>query len=430
MKTRILFITAVILTLALGVCSVVVLTAPARWWAAGMSLLLLLTLGFLYQSIVMPATVAHRGLDMLRSQDFNVRLVKVGEPAADKVVDLFNSLILRLKNERLRLREQDTFLKQLIDASPMGIVMLDLDGRVTIFNPAMTKLASLPAIPDIIGREFNTIDSELLRSLAAISSGCSEIIRLDGSRLYRGYHLSFIQDGFRRQFYLLESLTEEVRRAEREAYDRVIRMIAHEVNNTMGSVQTVLEMLAEDYSSDPEMAETIDGCRERTGRMCEFIESFAGLARLPEPVTAQVDLAVEIQRMMPFLKLMVPEGASITFEHPEKPCIVQVDIALLQQAVVNIVKNAVESFSDAAGDHIELAINGRELCITNNGAPIDAAVVSRIFSPFFSTKRSGRGLGLMLISEVLRKHGCTFALRTDADGLTRFSIQFPDTGVI
>lgn len=439
MRIKILVIFTALLMTVLIAISLVCLSAPMKWWGAGISALSLILLSILYWTTVKPLEIARRGIDLIRAQDFNNRLRSVGEPGADKIVTLFNDLMTKLKNERLRLREQDSFLRQLIDASPMGIVMLNLEEEIVMINRAFRKIAEIPENKEIKGNKIYDIENPLIETLANLEPGQNTIIRLSGSRLYRGYHLWFMQDGFKRHFYLIESLTDEVRIAEKEAYEKVIRMISHEVNNTMGSVQSVLEILHEDNADDPMMNETIGSCMDRCEQMCGFIDAFAEVARLPEPVLRPVNLDAELVRIAPFFKLMAPEGIKIICDSvydpdklPEKDLkIILADIPLLLQAIVNIVKNAIESISVQEGKEsfikIETFKNHNEisLCISNNGNPISDETARHLFTPFFSTKRSGRGLGLTLVSDVLRKHNSTFSLRTDLDALTRFRIHFP-----
>ncbi|MDE7438053.1 MAG: PAS domain-containing protein [Muribaculaceae bacterium] len=444
MRSKILVILTPLLMTALTAITFLALSAPLKWWGLGLGIGSLLLYALLYLSTVKPLTVARRGLDLIRAQDFNNRLVKVGEPGADKIVKLFNDLMEKLSNERLRLREQDNFLRLVIDASPVGIIMLNLEEKITMANRALFKIAEIPESDDLDGQHLSDVNLPIVNSLAKLKPGENAIIRLDGSRLYRGYHLWFLQEGFKRHFYMIESLTEEVRMAEKDAYEKVIRMISHEVNNTMGSVQSVLEILSEEMADDEQMSETIDSCIDRCRQMCGFIGAFAEIARIPEPVLTPVNIDEELQKMLPFFKLMVPEDVELIFNvdtnahlAEKERKIIRADISLLQQVMVNIVKNATESFNDQKVAEVSnlckiISIetakdsNGVTLTISNNGTPISEEAARHIFTPFFSTKRSGRGLGLTLVSDVLRRHACTFSLRTLPDSLTRFRIHFPN----
>lgn len=443
MKPKYLLSLLAILIVAVSVFAFVTGAHQWRWYIAAICVVSLIVCLLLYRSVVKPVTAARRGLELLAAQDFNNRLVKVHEPEADKIVTLFNDLITRLKNERLRLREQDKFLRLLIDASPMGIILLNLEGKVTMVNDAFLKISEIAGKDIIMGKPIKEVDTIMVKSLLTLQPGENKVIRQDGSRMFKLYHLWFIQEGFRRHFYLVESLTDELRIAEKEAYEKVIRMISHEVNNTMGSVQSILETLADETREDSELCDTIESCRERCETMCGFIDSFADLARVPEPLFSHVNIDNELTKMLPFLRLMAPESIEISFNNENASSvaekdrkIINADMTLLQQVIVNIVKNAVESIQERkdkgnkGGEtgHISIITDmdsrGVSLIIANNGEPISAETASHLFSPFYSTKKSGRGLGLTLVSDVLRKHKCSFKLRTDDDSITRFRIRF------
>lgn len=443
MKPKYLLSLLAILIVAVSVFAFVTGAHQWRWYIAAICVVSLIVCLLLYRSVVKPVTAARRGLELLAAQDFNNRLVKVHEPEADKIVTLFNDLITRLKNERLRLREQDKFLRLLIDASPMGIILLNLEGKVTMVNDAFLKISEIAGKDIIMGKPIKEVDTIMVKSLLTLQPGENKVIRQDGSRMFKLYHLWFIQEGFRRHFYLVESLTDELRIAEKEAYEKVIRMISHEVNNTMGSVQSILETLADETREDSELCDTIESCRERCETMCGFIDSFADLARVPEPLFSHVNIDNELTKMLPFLRLMAPESIEISFNNENASSvaekdrkIINADMTLLQQVIVNIVKNAVESIQERKDQgnkggetgHISIITDmdsrGVSLIIANDGEPISAETASHLFSPFYSTKKSGRGLGLTLVSDVLRKHKCSFKLRTDDDSITRFSISF------
>lgn len=391
------------------------------------SLLLLL----LFTSVLKPAQTVRHGMDLIAAQDFNNRLVKVGEPETDRIVKLFNTMIDKLRNERLNNMERESFLQLLIEASPMGVVMLDFDGKISLVNQSFLKITGIQSEESVVGREIATLPSDLARRMGEVPLGVREVIRRGDVRCYRCYHLSFVQSGFQRHFYLLESLTEELMKAERGAYEKVIRIISHEVNNTMGGVKSVLDML-HDLTDSDEVAEVIESCDNRCDQMTRFISSYADVVRVPEPVKEANDLNSVVEDMVPFLHGMMPPGVKLDYASSDTPLMVAVDVALIQQVIVNIVKNAIESIptgSDPSREgHVGILTYKREgrsvLEINNNGEPISDAVAAQLFSPFFTTKREGRGIGLTLINEILNRHGALYSLKTYPDGLTRFVIQF------
>ncbi len=412
----------------LGIAAIL-LWVPANYiWTTYIALVIaIILLWCLWRSILLPMRMVMKGMDLIKAQDFNNRLLKVHERESDKIVSLFNHMIDKLRNERLHNREQESFLKLLIDASPMGVIMLDYDDKLTMTNDSFLRLTGINDSRSIIGKQISELPSELAKKMQEVNLGENRIIRNGDVKRYRCYHLSFMQMGFQRHFYMLESLTEEVMKAERAAYEKVIRIISHEVNNTMGGVRSVLDTI-HTICEEEDLKEVIESCDSRCNEMCNFISSYADVVRVPQPVMKETDLDQLLRKMLPFLQETVPPHIHLTFTPAKQTSIVSLDVALIQQVIVNIVKNAVESIEGAAEGRINISIdnagNNLLLTISNNGKPITEDVSKNLFSPFFTTKREGRGLGLTLISEILNLHHARFSLKTGDDLITRFSILF------
>lgn len=406
--------------------------ASWRFAIIGCLLVALLLMILFFRMSVLPGRVVTRGFELLEAQDFNNRLIEVGERTADRTVHLFNSMIDRLRNERLLNMERESFLHLLIDASPMGVLILDLDGKVSMANGAFLNLSGTKDFKELEGKRLEELPLDIRNWLSGIPYQESVVFRPGDSRLFRGTHLSFVQSGFNRHFYLLENLTEEVMQAERSAYEKVIRIMSHEVNNTMGGVRTVFGMLM-DETEDNELRDVIESCDRRCSEVCTFINDYADVVRLPAPDLSRMDLGDMLTGALPFLRTLAPEDVEIILDCTEG-LLLSGDMTQLEQVVVNIVKNAVESFQDVEGNFasgskwIRISARRREgsinLEISNNGMPIPENVASQLFSPFFTTKPEGKGLGLTLTGEILGNHNALWSLRTREDGITVFSIRF------
>ena len=125
-------------------------------------------------------------------QDFRSRLSRVGQKEADRIVDIFNKMMEQLKNERLHLREQNHFLDLLINASPMGVIMLNLDKEVLSVNPAARKMLGISSLPDIVGKRLSELDSPLAAELEPIPLYDSQTVRLNDANIYKCTHSSFV----------------------------------------------------------------------------------------------------------------------------------------------------------------------------------------------------------------------------------------------
>ena len=393
----------------------------------GLVLFILCYLPFFYRKIVKPLNSIGSGMELLREQDFSSRLSPVGQYEADRIVNVFNRMMEQLKNERLRLREQNNFLDLLIKASPMGVILTTLDEDLSELNPMAQKMLGVRQ-EDVLGKKMNEIDSPLAAELANVPKGETATVRLNDSNIYRCTHSSFIDRGFQHPFFLIESLTDEVMKAEKKAYEKVIRMIAHEVNNTTAGITSTLDTVEQALSAEEGMDDICDVmrvCIERCFSMSRFITRFADVVKIPEPTLTPVDLndlAFTCKRFME--GMCTDRNIKLRLEIDETLKEVKMDASLFEQVLVNIIKNAAESI-EKDEEIIVRTLSPAIVEVVDNGKGISKEVEAKLFSPFFSTKPNGQGIGLIFIREVLMRHGCTFSLRTYADGLTRFRILFP-----
>ena len=381
----------------------------------GFILLLLIYLSYFYRKTIRPYDTLIGGMELVRELDLTTRLARSGQYETDIIVRTFNDLLSRLRSEHLRLEEQYTFLNLLIEASPMGVIQCDLDGNTTTMNPAAREMMS-PAIEE---------------SIQSLPLGETTTVRIPG-----GPQL------FQHPFFLIESLTSEIRLAEKAAYERVIRMIAHEVNNSVAGIISLIE-------NGKLRIENEASASERLTALSSFVSRFAEVVKIPQPQLQLCDLSEEVEACRPFLENLCTQAhVRLDFHLTDEAVPVHLDTVLFQQVLINIVKNAVEAASPPTplqGERGVITIatyyqpanhstplpyreghGGGSLVITDNGHGIPPAIAKNLFTPFFSTKPQGQGLGLLLIRDILTSHHCTFNLHTDPnDHLTRFTIQFP-----
>lgn len=404
------------LILAIGAALFAVITIIAIWY---------------YRKIILPMRGIANGMDLIRAQDFSSRLTKVGQPEADRIVDMFNTMMHRLKTERLRIREQNHFLDLLISVSPMGIMILDTYGRITMHNPAAGEFLSRP---DLKGLRPEDIDSPLAAGIARLQQGETEPLRLSDSKIYRCSRLSFMDNGYAHPFILIEQLTQEVVKAEKRAYEKVIRIISHEVNNSVAGITSMLQTVGSiiresDMDDAAYTTEAMDTCAARCMAMSKFISAYADVVKIPEARLHPTDLNCKLNEWRGFLESMCSRAdVSLEILQAPAPVIVELDAMLFEQALINIIKNSIEAITPEGNGKITIETHAspeKLLTVTDNGSGISDEAASHLFTPFYSTKPDGQGLGLILISDVLTQHGCRFNIQTSGnDRLTRFSIIF------
>lgn len=388
----------------------------------------LIYLVYFYNKVIKPLNSIAGGMDLLRAQDFSSRLAPVGQQEADRIVQVFNRMMDQLKEERLRLREQNHFLDLLINVSPMGVVILTFDERIAMANKAALAFLGETSEKDILGKTMTLLSGDLAEELSRLTKDTTETIRLNDSHIYRCSRLSFVDHGFAHPFFLIESLTSEVMKAEKKAYEKVIRMIAHEVNNTVAGTTSALETIDDAMQAiedTDDLREVIKVCIERSFNMSRFITNFADVVKIPEPQTEQVGLNARVEACKIFMENVCQNrNIKLYMELCEENPIVEIDTSLFEQVLINIIKNSAESIGEAGEITIRTTASPLMLEVCDNGKGISKEVESKLFTPFFSTKPNGQGIGLIFIREVLMKHGFSFSLRTYSDGITRFRIRF------
>ena len=394
----------------------------------GLITLSLVYLVYFYRKVIKPLNSIAGGMDLLRAQDFSSRLAPVGQKEADRIVQVFNRMMDQLKEERLRLREQNHFLDLLISVSPMGVIILTLDEKISMVNKASLEFMDEGEEENLIGKSMHELNGTLAEELKRLPKGATETIRLSNSRIYRCSRLSFIDRGFAHPFYLIESLTADVMKAEKKAYEKVIRMIAHEVNNSVAGITSTLDTVnsaLQTIDDTEDLREVMKVCIERSFSMSRFITNFADVVKIPEPQLEEVPLNERVISCKRFME-NVCQSRNINLQMDlckENPT-VSIDTSLFEQVLINIIKNSAESIGEKGCITIRTSSDPLMLEIGDTGKGISKETETMLFTPFFSTKPNGQGIGLIFTREVLMKHNCNFSLRTYPDGITRFRICF------
>ena len=399
----------------------------------GFDLLLLLSLWIcvpLIQRFRVPFDLIHTGAELIGERDFTSKFTEVGQPEMDGLVRVYNRMIDQLREERTRLQEQHFFMEKILEASPSGIVTLDFDGKVALANPSAARMLGV-AEGEARGRGLEELGTPFARSLQDLPVGDSRVLSLAGQRV-RCRKSQFLDKGFPRAFILMEELTEELRLSEKAAYEKVIRLLAHEVNNSTGAVNSLLhsclhygEQLREADRGDFENALRV--ASGRIDRLSSFMGSFAEVVQLPAPRPQPVDLEA-LLRGIALLMRADCERREIEWEWDIQADLdpVPMDENQMEQVFVNILKNAMEAIGGKGRITIRLGQTGgrRFAAVEDTGPGIDPEAAGNLFTPFFSTRENRQGLGLTLVQEILTRHGFGFSLESPPSEPTRFTIRF------
>ncbi len=360
-------------------------------------------------------------MDMLKMQDFTQRLKTIGQKETDTIAETFNAIISRLREEQIHTREQEHFLNLIINNTSTAIILLDGNNKISFLNSAATTLFG----KDVVSKGLSEINTPVAKILSNVAPHSTITLPTNTGDLFRCTHETFMDSGYAHHFFIIENVTTEINNAQRTAYEKIIRMISHEVNNSMTGILSTMQMLEEICHENNKLSyfeEPIDACINRSTQLGQFLSRIAQVVKIPDPKLRSCNINDCITQAVTFVKSEADNrNIDISIHYSAESIIKGIDIDLFQQALINILRNAMESIDKNGKISIDFSEN--HIFITDNGKGIDAKIAENIFRPFFSTKKGGQGIGLMMIADILTKHGFKYSLATNPQtNLTTFAI--------
>jgi two-component system, NtrC family, nitrogen regulation sensor histidine kinase NtrY len=231
---------------------------------------------------------------------------------------------------------------------------------------------------------------------------------------------------------LIEELTEELRQAEKTAYEKIIRLMSHEVNNSVGSANSLLHscLLYAEQLHEEDRRDFVQALRvviARTDHLNQFMRSFADVFRLPLPRKEPCHIRELLEQTATLFKTeLAQRQIQLVWDEQAKLPPIQLDRRQMEQVFINIVKNALEAIGTNGALTFRFGQSGHRsfVIIEDTGCGLSPEIRAHLFTPFFSTKEHGQGIGLTLVQEILDQHGFEFALESKAGEPTRFTIWF------
>lgn len=365
------------------------------------------------------------GLSSLRDRDFSVSVTQSTQDEMGELVATYNSLGDRLRVERQSLYQRELMLDTVIQTTPLALVLTNERGAVIYSNTTARHLFSG-------GRklEGDRFDEHLERAPAplreAVDRGGDTLFTLDLAGEPEVFHVSqrrFLLNSAPHRLLLLKQLTREINSQEVATWKKVIRVIAHELNNSLAPISSLAhsgQILANAPPDAAQLSRVFATIEDRAKHLAAFIEGYAQFAKLPHPRIAPVSWAVLIER------LRVVVAFTLVGEVPARPA--HFDTAQIEQALINLLKNARESGSDAAA--IELAVEatpaGAVIEVRDRGPGFSASALENALVPFYSTKETGTGLGLTLCREIVEAHGGRLRIANREGGGAVVTLHLPE----
>lgn len=394
-------------------------------------LLISACLGFwLHRRAQAPVVLLDSFSALLEESEFTTRLSPTGLNETDQIIAVYNRMLDSLHAEYRQLGEVRGFFQQFIDTAPIGLMILDFDGAISVANPSLCRLLDRDA-DALIEKRLSGFDHPLLTPLRTMTAGDEHIVTLEGSRRIRIQTSQFIDRGFTRQFALFEELTRLLADSEKKAYETLIRTMSHEVNNTVAATRSLLQscLTYRDQLQDadrPDYEAALHVAMDRNQQLNLFMKAFADLVKLPAPKTRATDLVpILTQLEVMFRGESQQQHIRWVTQLPAGPVTVSLDRALFEQALINIGRNAVQAIGSVGEIQVTLRLDPHPILeIRDSAGALGEEDREHLFSPFYTRREGGQGIGLALVSDILGRHGFPFDLYSDGPE-TVFRIEMP-----
>jgi nitrogen fixation/metabolism regulation signal transduction histidine kinase len=363
-------------------------------------------------------------LEAMREGDYSIRARQdKNEDALGEVMAQVNAMATTLRAQRLGALEATTLLRTVMEEIDVAVFTFDAEQKLKLINRAGEVLLAQPA--------------ERILNLTATQLGMADVLAIGGEdatvqRTFPGgsgrwgvHRSSFREGGLPHQLLVLTDLTKLLREEELLAWQRLVRVLGHELNNSLtpiksiaGSLHTLVrrEPLAEDWREDTERG--LEIIAQRSESLSRFLGSYARLAKLPKPVLAPLEIAPMVRRLAALevrLPVRVEEGPAVTL---------RADGDQIEQVVINLLRNAVDASLEAGwktpdglvtvGWMVNSQTQQFELWVNDRGPGL--ASTANLFVPFFTTKPGGSGIGLVLSRQIAEAHGGMLTLENQQPG--------------
>ena len=331
-----------------------------------------------------------------------------------------------MDNAKMQIREREKYFELIMECAGIGIVTVMENGTVAQTNSKALHIVGMERLNHI--DQLRILSEELCEAMHRIEPGAQLTARFtteigDQNLVLSCSAMEF--EGKQLRVISIGNIHEELDRKEVESWEKLTRILTHEIMNSLAPVTSISHTLLSSSGDAETMRQGLETIHATSDRLLRFVDSFRAVTRIPAPQKAPFYLSELVAES---LSLIPHDGIEVEVSIEPEDTMLYADRALMSQVMVNLLKNATEALLAQDCDHkitIRSTIDAEEriqIEITNNGKAIPAEVAENIFTPFFTTKTDGSGIGLAVSRQIIRLHGGSLRLKHNEEGRVTFAI--------
>jgi two-component system, NtrC family, nitrogen regulation sensor histidine kinase NtrY len=366
-----------------------------------------------------------------------------------KLHDRMNNLNTIIQNIKIENERTGQFLQTVVDHVDIGLLSFDEIGRVEIYNKAAKRYLNVQQALNLLS--FKSMSDEMYKIINAIQPGQEILHKIIINNHLQSILVKAIELKFESSTIKLVSfqdITNELDKKELDSWQRLIRVLTHEIMNSISPITSLTSVISgyfKKYNSENEtslkvidnliVSKTLSGLNtiEETGKgLLGFVDKYRSLTSLPKPNICRFAVESLFRRCKLLMDADISEKIKITTNVYPEDLEIEADFAQIEQILINLIKNAVEALTDTRNGKIQLkafyADGFAIIQIEDDGPGISGDIIEDIFVPFYTTKKSGSGIGLSLSKQIMQNHDGTISVNSRPGKGAIFNLRFPGYG--
>jgi two-component system, NtrC family, nitrogen regulation sensor histidine kinase NtrY len=386
-------------------------------------------------------------LDSIKFDDLSYSFKTESEdPAVKRLHQELNEAMLKLRSSRREKDSEYLFFKNIVMHVGIGLLVFKEDGKIEIFNSAARKLLKVNKADNI--QDLKDVSETLVNVFTKLKTGGRELTRLKiGEEIVQLsiYAIELTLRGENVKLVSLQNIQNELEEKEMEAWQNLVRVLTHEIMNSVTPISSLAGIVEEElkpFTKEEGGAQltkeqlgdihlSLQTISKRSEGLIHFVKEFRSLTSIPKPKPVQIDVRTLLEELsMLHRKEIMDKSIQLKISVYPEDLTLSADKNMIEQVVINLLKNAIQAFDETTEEcQIEMRafLNDKSrpvIAIKDNGTGIDPEALEKIFIPFFTTKKTGSGIGLSLSRQIMRQHQGTLTVKSTVGKGTEFMMRF------